>query len=68
MTDAIRNLARTCAENNLSLREARALFEMLYIADCVRLSGGNRSKAAEIAGIERAHFYRIGMRHARVGE
>jgi DNA-binding NtrC family response regulator len=39
--------------------EMLARFETEYLHDLMRLAGGNVSKAARIAGIERRHLYRL---------
>ena len=49
-------LARTCAGRNLTLRQARRLFDSLYFADCFSLGGGNVTKAAEIADVPREYM------------
>lgn len=40
------------------LREARDEFERLYFAHHMKNVGGNMSKLAEVAGLERTHLYR----------
>ncbi len=58
----IQALARKCASRRLKLRDAVALLDALYIADALARTGGNKSKAAEIAGIGREHIHRIQKR------
>jgi DNA-binding NtrC family response regulator len=55
---AIAFLARRCAFSNLTLADARDLFDALYLADALRSAEGNRTMAAEIAGISRGHFHK----------
>lgn len=62
MTDsaeAIRALARQTARSGLQLKHARRVFEALYLADALIKANHNVLEAAEIAGIERGHFYRM---------
>ena len=40
------------------LREARDAFEKLYFEHLLRLEGGNMTKVADRAGLERTHLYR----------
>ena len=44
-------LARLCAERGLRLRDARRLFEELYLADALWLSGGRVVAAADRVGL-----------------
>ena len=46
-------------EELLSLQEARAKFEKNYIENILRITGGNVSKAAELAGKYRADLYNL---------
>lgn len=64
MTAAITFLARRAAEKGLRLRDARALFDALYRADALALSGGNVTRAAERAGVNRENFSRHRLRAA----
>lgn len=57
--DPIVYLARRCAHAGLSLRDARYLFEAIYMADALMLAGGNQTEAAKIAGQQRtSHLLR----------
>lgn len=62
--DPIKWLARRCAGRGLGMQDARTLFEALYIADALAVAGGNVTRAAEIAGVNRATI----VRHRRSGE
>ncbi len=54
------------------LREARDAFERLYFEHQLRLEGGNMTRVAEKAGLERTHLYRklkqLGIQIGRRGE
>ncbi|WP_371398897.1 hypothetical protein [Marinovum algicola] len=54
----IQKLARRCANADLRLRDARALFNALYDADALALAGGNRAAAARLAGVDRVQMCR----------
>lgn len=56
---AAENLGRVCAEKGLRLRDAKYLFDALYVSDALMLSGGNITKAAERAGIRRENLTRL---------
>jgi len=43
---------------DLPLRQAREQFERAYIERHLRVTGGNVSQVAKVAGIERTHLYR----------
>ncbi len=47
----------------LTLQEARAAFEKNYIEDLLKITGGNVSKAAELAGKYRADLYNMMKKH-----
>lgn len=66
--EVIETLARKCARANLDLRDARALFHSLYISDAIMLAGGNKSKAAEIAEVERRWVSRTAKKALLDGE
>jgi DNA-binding NtrC family response regulator len=57
---------------DLPLREARDEFERVYFEHQIRKAGGNMSRVADLAGLERTHLYRklkqLGIRFARKGE
>ena len=46
-----------------SLDEARRLFERRYLVSVLRLTGGNVSNAAKIAGRNRTEFYKLLSKH-----
>ena len=54
------------------LREARDAFERLYFEHALRLEGGNMTRVADKAGLERTHLYRklkqLGIQICRRGE
>lgn len=50
-------------EELLTLQEARAGFEEKYIRDLLKITGGNVSKAAELAGKYRADLYNLMKKH-----
>ena len=50
---------KTGQEELLTLQEARAGFEEKYIRDLLKITGGNVSKAAELAGKYRADLYNL---------
>ena len=54
----IQFIARKAAIKGLKLCDAQALFDAMYDADALVLAKGNIAKAAEIAGINKAAFYR----------
>lgn len=64
---AITQLARRAAFVGLDYRAARALFDSVYAADALILSGGNRSVAAENSGVRREWFQRM-MSRGKAGE
>lgn len=45
-THHIEALARRCAKRGLTLRNARRLFEEMYMADMLALTGNNLAEAA----------------------
>lgn len=55
---AIEELARRCAVKGLRLRDAVDLFLALYRADALAQTGGNVTKAAELAGVNREALQR----------
>lgn len=58
VSDRIAALARRSAASGLKLRQAVSLFEALYAADCLVVSKGNVTRAAEVAGVNRECFQR----------
>lgn len=63
-------LARKSATANLSLKEARDLFNTLYAADALALEGGNMTAAARRAGfpMQAPGLRRMLKRGTRIGE
>lgn len=59
MTEPILKLARRCADKGLDYRAAKMLFDALYTAELLMITGNNRSRAAERAGVARRALYRI---------
>jgi predicted DNA-binding protein (UPF0251 family) len=57
--ETIKALAEKCARGGLSIKASVDLFEALYIADALVLSGGIIAKAAAKAGISRSAVFRI---------
>lgn len=57
---------------DLPLREARDEFERVYFEHQIKKAGGNMSRVADNAGLERTHLYRklkqLGIRFSRKGE
>jgi DNA-binding NtrC family response regulator len=57
---------------DLPLREARDEFERVYFEHQIRKAGGNMSRVADYAGLERTHLYRklkqLGIRFAKKSE
>jgi DNA-binding NtrC family response regulator len=57
---------------DLPLREARDEFERAYFEHQIKKAGGNMSRVADYAGLERTHLYRklkqLGIRYAKKGE
>ncbi len=57
---------------DLPLREAREVFERAYFDHQIRKAGGNMSRVADFAGLERTHLYRklkqLGIRFAKKNE
>jgi len=60
---AVKALARKCGP--LNLRDARALFDALYVADVLAEARGNVSEAARLAETGRVQIYRIQGRRGR---
>ena len=62
MTDdphsVIKALARKCANADLNMRSARALFNALYLADAISENHGNIADATRFAGLDPGHYTR----------
>ena len=43
---------------DLPMREAREMFEKIYLEHQLQVTGGNVSQTAERVGLERTHLYR----------
>lgn len=54
----IAHLAHKAARKGLKFRDAVALFEALYICDAIVMAGGNKTRAAEAAGVDRPYLSR----------
>ncbi len=69
MTDdskkVIKALAEKCARSNLTIRSSVALFDALYAADALLLSGGSMTEAAKRAGMDRQSLVRLQKRSAK---
>lgn len=65
--EPIKQLARKCSRANLNLRSSLALFDALYIADALALSGGVILTAAERAGVNQTTIIRSQKRAAKGG-
>lgn len=61
--DQVRRALREGPGSLASLAEARDRFERDYLARTLRLTGGNVSEAARLAGRNRTEFYRLLKRH-----
>lgn len=57
--EQIKRLAESAARCGLRLRDARFLFDTLYVTGALVRSGGNQTKAAEIAGVNREALIRM---------
>lgn len=58
-TEIIQRIAREAALSNITLNVATRMFDGIYLANAPHLASGNVPRAAEIAGVERAHIYRM---------
>ena len=56
--EMIESLARECAHSGLKIKDAVTLFDSVYLANALALTHGNKTKAAEIAGIKRESIIR----------
>ena len=59
---AIKTLARTLAKDGLRLPDARYVFDALYVHSALKLSDGNQTKAARLAGVNRECLIRMRRR------
>jgi len=59
LTDDLILRTKTGQEELLTLQEARAGFEKKYLQNLLKITGGNVSKAAELAGKYRADLYNL---------
>ena len=59
ITDNLVLQAKNDQQELLTLQEARASFEIKYIQNLLRITGGNVSKAAKLAGKYRADLYNL---------
>lgn len=55
----IQSFARHCAQMGLDLRTSNALFSRVYAANAVIQSKGNKTAAARLIQVERAHINRL---------
>ena len=63
--DSLIRQALNAKESELTpLDEARKAFERDYLVRILKITGGNVSKAARLAGRNRTEFYRLLERHA----
>lgn len=62
--DRVRRALRSEGHAMPALAEARDAFERDYLARVLRMTGGNVSQAARLAGRNRTEFYRLLKRHA----
>ncbi len=63
LTDDLILRTKTGQEELLTLQEARAGFEKKYLQNLLKITGGNVSKAAELAGKYRADLYSLMKKH-----
>ena len=59
LTDDLILRSKTGQDELLTLQEARAGFEKKYLQNLLKITGGNVSKAAELAGKYRADLYNL---------
>lgn len=62
-TGEIQALARETAAKGLTMRQARDFFDAMYLANLLTMSEGNRTHAADMAGVRRESLFRMGNRH-----
>lgn len=55
-------LGAACAHRGLNLKQARALFEAMIVADAIMLAAGNETAAAAALGIDRVTLHRMQAR------
>ena len=63
--DAVRALARRCAQMGLSLADAAWFFDRAWMADALILARGHRRKAAALSGMDRKTLDRMMKRPPR---
>ncbi|KPJ98149.1 MAG: response regulator GlrR [Desulfobacterales bacterium SG8_35] len=64
LTDDLILKTKNGQDEMLTLQEARARFEKTYLQDLLKITSGNVSKAAELAGKYRADLYNLMKKHA----
>ena len=63
LTDDLVLQTQNGRDDLLTLQEARAKFEQSYVQNLLKMTGGNVSRAAEIAGRYRADLYNLMKKH-----
>ena len=63
ITDDLILQTQNSQDELLTLQEARAKFEQTYVQNLLQMTGGNVSKAAELAGKYRADLYNLMKKH-----
>lgn len=63
LTDDLILQAQNGQDELLTLQEARSRFEQTYVQNLLKMTGGNVSRAAEIAGKYRADLYNLMKKH-----
>ena len=63
LTDDLILQAKNGQDELLTLQEARSRFEQTYVQNLLKMTGGNVSRAAEIAGKYRADLYNLMKKH-----
>ena len=63
LTDDLVLQTQNGRDDLLTLQEARAIFEQSYVQNLLKMTGGNVSRAAEIAGRYRADLYNLMKKH-----
>jgi two-component system response regulator GlrR len=62
-TDLLPTVSRSVENQVKPLTEAREDFEREYLKEILQLTGGNISRAAQMAGRYRADFYKLLKKH-----